>query len=250
VTALEVLGVPIAYLGRDEALARIAELVERDDPAIVAFANAHTLNVAHGDRRFRDVLLRSDLVLRDGIGLAIAARFARHRFPANLNGSDFTPLILELAANRGWSVFLLGGQPGVVERAAERLARDLPHLKVAGMHHGMFPVESELEVAEAIRDSGAEICLVGMGNPLQEYFLARYLQFSAVRLGVGVGAFFDFTSQRVQRAPAWVNKIGAEWVYRLALEPKRLWKRYVVGNPLFLVRSLGRVDPVRSRERD
>jgi exopolysaccharide biosynthesis WecB/TagA/CpsF family protein len=194
------------------------------------------------------VLCNADLVLRDGIGLAIAARLVNQRFPANLNGSDFTPRILELAASRGWSVFLLGGRPGVVTRAAERLVREIPGLQIAGTHDGMFPVESELEVAAAVRESGADLCLVGMGNPLQEYFLARYLTLTGVRLGVGVGAFFDFTSERVQRAPAWLNAIGAEWVYRLALEPRRLWKRYVVGNPLFLMRTLGRVSPITSTD--
>jgi exopolysaccharide biosynthesis WecB/TagA/CpsF family protein len=249
VPTVDILGIPVAQLRRSEAVTTVERLVERPEPALVAFANAHTLNVAYADARFAAVLRKADLVLNDGVGLALAARMSSQRFPENLNGSDFSPAVLDLAARRGWSVYLLGARPGVVEQAAEVLATRHPGLRIAGMHHGLFAVEEELSVVESIRQSGADICMVGMGNPLQELFLARYLRLSGVRLGIGVGAFFDFTAEVVPRAPKWANAMGVEWVYRLVQEPKRLWKRYVVGNPLFLARAAGRAQGARRSTR-
>lgn len=236
--SLRILGVPVALLDHAQALRRIEELANAPKPALVAFANANTLNLAYKDPRYAEVLRRADLVLRDGIGLAMAARLGGWRFPANLNGTDFTPHVLRLAAARGWSVYLLGAEPGVAERAAAVLAESIPNLRVCGTHHGLFAVDEEVGVIEKIRSSGADLLVVAMGNPLQETFLSRYLGLSGARLGVGVGAFFDFAAERFPRAPAWANRIGFEWVFRLAHEPRRLWRRYLVGNPAFIARSL------------
>jgi N-acetylglucosaminyldiphosphoundecaprenol N-acetyl-beta-D-mannosaminyltransferase len=127
------------------------------------------------------------------------------------------------------------------------MRRRLPGLRIAGTRDGMFPVEEEHTVAAEVRASGADICLVALGNPLQEYFLARYLPLLGVRLGIGVGAFFDFAAAQVPRAPAWMNRLGIEWVYRLAQEPRRLFRRYVIGNPVFLLRAIGARARVRAR---
>ncbi len=232
-----ILGVPVACVDAGEALVEIERLVARERPASVAFANAHTLNLAHGDRRYAAVLGRVDLVLRDGSGVGIAGRMQGRRFPANLNGTDFTPLVIDLAARRGWSVFLLGGRPGVAAEAGRRMVATNPDLAIAGVHDGAFPVWMERAVAARVRDTGADILLIAMGNPLQELFMARHLEETGVRLGIGVGALLDFEVGAVPRAPHWVSRAGVEWVYRLGVEPGRLWRRYLLGNPLFLARA-------------
>jgi exopolysaccharide biosynthesis WecB/TagA/CpsF family protein len=159
-------------------------------------------------------------------------------FPENLNGSDFNPLILELAARRRWAVYFLGASPGVAEAAAGRLQVQIPDLTVAGTRDGFFPRSDDASVAQAIKGTGAQVLMVAMGNPLQEFWLRDHLADTGASLGVGVGAFFDFSAENVKRAPAWMNHAGIEWVFRLLQEPQRLWKRYVVGNPVFLVRVL------------
>jgi exopolysaccharide biosynthesis WecB/TagA/CpsF family protein len=113
-----------------------------------------------------------------------------------------------------------------------------PALKVAGARDGYWSPGSDAEVATEIRSSGAEVVMAALGNPLQERWLAAHLEDTGARLGVGVGAFFDFAAGEVARAPAWMNRLGVEWVFRLLQEPRRLWGRYVVGNPLFLARVL------------
>ncbi|WP_037345327.1 WecB/TagA/CpsF family glycosyltransferase [Sciscionella sediminilitoris] len=231
--SITVLGVPVAAIGREQALARIAELIAEPEPALLAFANAHACNLAARDPGFRALLChRAALVLPDGAGLAIAARLRGRSFPANLNGTDFLPVLLGQAAAHGHRVFLIGGHPGVAERAARCLrARGVP---IAGTAHGYHADGARL--AAEVAASGASILLVGMGMPRQEFWLDAHLGASGARLGIAVGAFLDFTAQRVPRAPGWMRRARMEWVYRLAREPRRMFGRYVLGNPAFLLR--------------
>jgi N-acetylglucosaminyldiphosphoundecaprenol N-acetyl-beta-D-mannosaminyltransferase len=126
----------------------------------------------------------------------------------------------------------------VAERAAAGLRRELPELNIAGVRDGFTAPGQEEELLQAIRDSGASLLLVGLGNPGQELWLDRYLDKTGARIGAGVGAFFDFQAGAIRRAPDLMNRLGLEWLYRLVLEPGRLWHRYVVGNPAFLWRVL------------
>ncbi|MDQ3958623.1 MAG: WecB/TagA/CpsF family glycosyltransferase [Actinomycetota bacterium] len=233
---VEVLGVPVARMTAAGARKEIVRLYERDAPALVAYVNAHTLNLASSDSGYREVLRSADMVLNDGAGLALAGRLYGRPFPENLNGSDFNPLILEEAAAHGWPVFFLGARPGVAGRAAERLSERIQGLEICGTRDGYFPPEESSAVAAEIAAAGAGVLMVAMGNPLQETWLNRYLEATGARLGAGVGAFFDFAAGAVPRAPAWMNRVGIEWAYRLAQEPRRMWRRYVLGNPLFLAR--------------
>jgi exopolysaccharide biosynthesis WecB/TagA/CpsF family protein len=240
---VEILGIPIARLSPAGALAEIDRIYSHEAPALVAYANAHTLNLAWTDPDYRRVLGIAAIVLNDGAGVGLAARFKGTRFPANLNGSDFNPRILGLAADNGWPVFLLGARPGVAERAATALQQRLRSLNIVGTRDGYWREEDEPGVVEAVRASGATVLMVALGNPRQEEWLGRNLVATGARIGVGVGAFFDFAAGEVRRAPAWMNRWGVEWVYRLFREPGRLWRRYVLGNPVFLWRVLRDLRP-------
>ncbi|GGM50888.1 UDP-N-acetyl-D-mannosaminuronic acid transferase [Longimycelium tulufanense] len=214
-------------------------LLDRDEPDTVAFVNAHSLNLAVRDHAYRSALHDCSLVLNDGVGLAIAARLWGSSFPDNLNGTDLSPAVLRMVVDRGLTVFLLGGRPGVAERDAERLPRSFPGLRIVGTHHGYFgPGETE-QVVRRIRDSGAQVLFAALGNPRQELFLHRHLPDTGARLGVSVGAFFDIFFGRFPRAPQWMRRLRLEWLHRLRLEPRRLFGRYVIGNPLFLARVVG-----------
>jgi exopolysaccharide biosynthesis WecB/TagA/CpsF family protein len=228
--------VPIAQLTAEQALDTAERLLDRSDPAWIAHTNAHTLNLAHDDDSYRGVLRRADLVLNDGKGMMLAGRLLGHPFPADLNGNFFGPLLLERAAARGWKVFFLGAGPGVAQRAADVMTARLPGLVVSGTRDGFF--KSDDEAIAAITAAGAELLFVGMGNPLQERWIDRCLSGTGARLAVGVGAFYDFVTGTVPRAPGWMNRVGLEWFHRLILEPKRMWRRYIFGNPAFLWRTL------------
>jgi exopolysaccharide biosynthesis WecB/TagA/CpsF family protein len=233
---VQILGVPIARLETEPALDEVERLYEETEPQLVAYANAHTLNLAHANVGYRALLNRAGVVLGDGAGVMLAARLNRAPLPTNLNGSDFNPEILRRAAARGWPVYFLGAGPGVAEATAARWRSELPSLEVAGAGDGYFPRDGEAEVAATIKAAGAGLVMVAMGNPLQEQWIDRNLSATGARIGVGVGAFFDFSAGRVPRSPAWMNRVGIEWLYRLYQEPGRMWRRYLLGNPLFLAR--------------
>lgn len=234
---VEILGVPVARLTAEEALAEVARLAAGPAPAVVAFANANALWLASRDPAYQAVLRRVALILNDGIGLSLAARMQGRAFPANLNGTDFTPRLLALAAERGWRVFLLGAAPGVAEKAAAALAASVPGLQIVGTHTGFIAPEGLPGVIAQIRSARTDLLIVGMGNPTQENWLDRNLAETGARLGVGVGAFIDFSAGVVTRAPGFVRRLRMEWLYRMFLEPRRLWRRYVVGGPVFLARA-------------
>lgn len=233
---VSILGVDIASIDSGGALAEIEALRDRSEPQLVAYANAHTLNLAYRDPAYRRVLTSAGIVLPDGSGVALAARLSGARIRENLNGSDFNPRILELAARKRWPVYFLGARPGVAERAAEILRARCPGLDVVGVRDGYFAASESDNVVAEIRASGAEVVMAALGNPLQEVWLHEHLGAMQARLGVGVGAFFDFAAGAVPRAPRWMNRAGIEWVFRLIQEPRRLWRRYIVGNPTFLAR--------------
>jgi N-acetylglucosaminyldiphosphoundecaprenol N-acetyl-beta-D-mannosaminyltransferase len=186
----------------------------------------------------REALQTADYVLNDGIGVALAARWlGGESFPENLNGSDFTTRLLHMAAREGWSVFLLGGRGGVAWEAGERLRESIPRLQIVGCRHG-YHYDSAADV-DAIRRAKPDVLLVAMGNPHQEVWLHQHWKaLPSIRLAVGVGAYLDFQAGVVPRAPRWMNDCGIEWVYRLAREPFRLGRRYVIGNPVFVLRVL------------
>jgi alpha-1,3-mannosyltransferase len=234
-----ILDVPVFVGTRREAVERIDADYATRQSTIVAFANANALNIASRDENFCGVLKRC-LVMNDGIGVDAASQILfGSRFPQNLNGTDLTPYYFQHTRNN-YRIFFLGSSSGVAERAAARLmAMCGGRHQIAGCQNGYARAGDTMGIVAKIAASGADVLLVAMGNPLQELWLADNLATTGCRLGFGVGALFDFLSGDVARAPAWVRATRLEWCYRLAREPGRMWRRYVVGNPVFLMRVLG-----------
>ena len=231
------LDVPIQVRTFDEAVELIDSRYEQGKPVAVAFANAHTLNVAAADPAFR-LALQNALVFNDGLGVDIASRILYgSAFPENLNGTDLVPNYLRKTKHR-YRIFLLGAKPDTVERAAHRLSASCPRHKIVGSHHGHFESSRVSEIVALIRQTEADILLVAMGNPKQEFFIQKHLAATGCRLGIGVGALFEFLAGNFRRATPWIQRWRLEWAFRLAQEPRRLASRYLVGIPLFLVRIL------------
>lgn len=235
----DILGVPVVAAPGDEVVAHLAGELAAGRRTEVAFLNAHASNLAAADDSFASALRRAT-VLNDGAGVDLASRHLHGApFPENLNGTDFVPRLLG-GLTQPRRVFLLGAAPGVAEAAAEELARLCPQHRVVGVHHGFFADHEASAVARRVAQAQAEVLLVAMGNPRQELFVAEHGAATGAILLVSVGALLDFLSGRVERAPRWVRRLRLEWVYRLAIEPRRMWRRYLVGNVRFLV-ALARV---------
>jgi N-acetylglucosaminyldiphosphoundecaprenol N-acetyl-beta-D-mannosaminyltransferase len=229
-------------LGRpDELLRRITGWAgnHNEGPARrVMYANAHVLNQSAENGALRAALESADLVYCDGYGVRLAAKALERPVPHRMTGADWIWSLAALCEQTGESIYLLGSEPGIAQQAARRLTGTYPGLDVVGTHHGYFEPGSAHDdrVVEDVNARRPSILLVGMGTPKQEL----WVQHNAERLDVDVlwtvGALFDVVSGKVPRAPGWLADNGLEWIFRLAIEPGRMWRRYLLGNPVFVHR--------------
>ncbi|MEP0391686.1 MAG: WecB/TagA/CpsF family glycosyltransferase [Erythrobacter sp.] len=209
----------------------------------INFVNAHCVNTQRNDLDYRDALKKSDLLLPDGIGMEIAAKMHGKVLGENLNGTDLFPEICREAEDQGTGIFFFGGQPGVADRAADWAATHFAELRIAGTQTGFYSVEDEDALIERINRSRAGILLVGLGVPLQEKWIARNRHRLNAPVVIGVGGLFDYYSGRIPRAPKLVRAFKSEWVWRLAMEPRRMAKRYLWGNASFLAHTASQALP-------
>jgi len=234
-----VLGVAIDNVTLREATDHILDAAaDKSQVTSVAFVNADCLNMAVSSSEYAGLLASRDYVFGDGAGVRYACRLTSQPIVDNVNGTDLFPRLCEAAAHRGQSIYLLGGKPGVAERAGRRVTARYPQVKIAGCQHGYFDPACTDTVIDAINASGADILLVAMGAPSQEFWIKAHADRLRVGVAMGVGGLLDFVAGEVGRANPWVRKLGFEWLVRFANEPTRLLKRYFAGNPLFLFRVL------------
>ena len=222
------------YFTSEEAVALVRDSVQHREPLDIAICNAHTVLTALDNPDYADTLNKMTL-LNDGIGINLASRFLNGRpFPANLNGTDLLPSIL---ADVGipLKIYLLGARDEQVRGAKLHIETRYPEHQVVGCRDGYFLDEDVAAVCDDVNASRADLLLVAMGNPRQEFFITRNRARLNVPVAVGVGALFDFMSGAVVRAPGFVRKAGLEWLFRLLQEPRRLFHRYVIGIPRFLL---------------
>lgn len=219
---------------------RIIQLAYGDRTRKVMYVNAHCMLIARDDEQYRRVLNRADLVYADGVGVVWGARLWGHELPGRSTGADFMPRFCEVFAKYGLRVYLLGAQPGVAEEAAARLRERIPDLQIVGVQHGYFRRDRSEEIIGRINASEPHILLVGMGAPYQEVWIDEYCDQLKVPVVWGVGGLFDFLSGRTARGPQWLLDNGFEWFCRLIVEPRRLWRRYLLGNTEFVLYLLWR----------
>ncbi len=231
----EILGMRIDATSYRETAETIALLAADGVAATVCVANVHMVMEAFDDPEFRSIVNAADRVTPDGVPLVWALRLLG--VPAQrVYGPTLLPYVCELAAQRGLSVGFYGGSPEVLDEMTRRLTERIPQLAIAFRHTPPFrPLTSEedMRVIEEIRASGTQILFVGLGCPKQERWIAQHTR-SLSCVMVGVGAAFDFLAGAKPQAARWIQRSGFEWLFRLATEPRRLWRRYLYHNPRFL----------------
>jgi len=234
-----ILGVTITDVTQHWAVEIIEQAIHRDPPkrCTIFFANAHTLNLAAADPSYRRTLATADHVFGDGTGVRWAARLQSVRVKDNLVGTDLMPALFHTTAGRGYRYFLLGSDASTIDRAACYAAEQFPGWTQAGYHQGFLTTEElNSQAIDQINQSRADVLLVGMGNPLQERWIAAHRDRLDVPVCLGIGGLFDYWAENVSRAPAWIRRLGHEWAWRLYQQPRDKARRYLVGNPLFLAR--------------
>jgi N-acetylglucosaminyldiphosphoundecaprenol N-acetyl-beta-D-mannosaminyltransferase len=206
-------------------------------PRTLVTMNAAVLVSMRDDPDLARACRAGDLVLADGVPVVWASRLAGARLPARVCGIDLMQRLLEAAAEHGLPVFFLGAREEVVRALVATCARRWPRLVVAGWRNGYFGASREREVVEQIRRSGAAMLFVGMPSPFKEVWCERHRDALGVPVIMGVGGSFDVLAGFIPRAPRFMQAAGLEWLWRLAMEPRRLWRRYLVSNAVFLARA-------------
>ena len=234
-TSKTILGIPVLAIRWNDAVGLLNRLIAERRFTKVSFLNAHNANLASTDPIFADAL-DDFLILPDGIGVDLAAKLLYGApFPDNLNGTDFVPAFLQ-ASTTPLTVGLLGATRVNAEAASAKLAALAVQHSFVVIHDGYFSPAEEAGIVDRIEELRPDVLLVAMGVPRQELWIARHIDARHCTLPIAVGALLDFLSGAVPRAPLWMRRLRLEWLFRLAVEPGRLWRRYVVGNPLFLLR--------------
>lgn len=234
-TSVRFLGVRIDRVRLPDLLDRVVNAARSNRPTTLLYVNVHCMNVAADNARYRDILERADTVYCDGTGVRLGARMLGLDIPERMTGADWIHDLCRQAIAEGLTLYFLGGEPGVAEDAAVTLRARYPGLRVVGAApgYGVGPA-----VVGAINAAGPHILLVGMGTPRQEVWIDENRAELDVPVVWAVGALFEFVAGRIPRGPAWMTEHGLEWLCRMAAEPRKLWKRYLFGNPRFLWRVL------------
>jgi N-acetylglucosaminyldiphosphoundecaprenol N-acetyl-beta-D-mannosaminyltransferase len=236
--ASRIFDIPIELARPADMLRTIASWVGTGEAHRVMYVNAHVVNESRAVPELRRALETADLVYCDGYGVRLAARVLEVPVPHRMTGADWVWGMAAMCEMAGSSLYLLGSDPPVASDAAKRLQRWYPDLRIAGSHHGYFDLDSPHNdrVIEDINAKQPDIVLVGMGTPKQELWIQRYGDRLDADVLWTVGALLDYIAGRVPRAPRWLADNGLEWIWRLAIEPHRMWRRYLLGNPKFLSR--------------
>jgi N-acetylglucosaminyldiphosphoundecaprenol N-acetyl-beta-D-mannosaminyltransferase len=225
--------VPLDPLTMDETVERCRELIGQSRPVQHVVLNAGKCVLMQDEPDVRDIVARCEVVNADGQSVVWAARFLGLRVPERVAGIDLMGRLIALCEREGWPVYFLGAKDEVLSAFEAEALRRHPRLRVAGRRNGYFRADQEVGISESVRASGARLLLVGISSPMKERFLARNMERLGPLLAMGVGGSFDVWAGKATRAPLWMQRAGLEWFHRFAQEPRRMWKRYLVGNLRF-----------------
>jgi exopolysaccharide biosynthesis WecB/TagA/CpsF family protein len=231
---IHLLGAPLDAVTLDDAVKLVDEAVASRRPTLNASLNAAKLVRIQTDSELRESVELCDLVTADGVPVVWAARALGHPVPGRVNGTDLMELLFAHAAERGYSVYLFGSEPGILSGARAEIERRHPAIRIVGMQHGFFAPSEEEAVVRRIAAARPDILFIALGTPQKELFQARHRDELGVPFTMGVGGSFEVLAGVRRRAPRWAQRTGLEWAFRMAQEPGRLAGRYVVGNTRFV----------------
>ena len=247
---VNVLGVGVSVLDQDRAREFLFQAARDGRRGYVAVTGVHGVSEAHDDRTMREILNHALLVTPDGMPMVWMGEAQGHSSMKRVYGPDLMLNLCEHSRATGFTHFLYGGVPGVAEELKNQMETRFPGLKIVGNYTPPFRRLNDGEIHDLqqyVRETRPDFFWVGLSTPKQERFMAQFMQIlPEVKIFIGVGAAFDLLTGRVRQAPQWMQNSGLEWLYRLGQEPGRLWKRYLVNNPLFVWRAAGQLLGLRN----
>jgi exopolysaccharide biosynthesis WecB/TagA/CpsF family protein len=235
---IDVLGIHVSVTNLDDTVETFARWIDNDERQLVCVTDMNALLHARADERLTKVYNTSGLTVPDGMPLVWAGRKAGFDRMARVAGPDLLERVMAEAADRGWTQCFYGGAEGVAAELRDTFQDRHPALKVVGAHCPPYRPLTEAEDAVVVAEMNSakpDIIWVGLGAPKQERWMAEHRDRLDAAILIGVGAAFDFHTGRLDRAPLWMQRAGLEWSYRLYKEPRRLWRRYLLGIPRFVI---------------
>jgi len=232
---VKILGCPMTKLGLDDFVTRIEEFIVSKRPHYIAVVNVAKLVKMRSDKELARSILSADLIGADGVPLVWASRLLGAPLPGRVNGTDLMYKLLERADEKGYRIFFFGAKEEVLQRVLEVVQKDYPGVSIAGSRHGYFTAAEECGIVHQILAAQPDILFIAFGTPKKELWVKRHLYAMGVPVVHGVGGSFDVLAGVIPRAPLWMQRNGLEWLFRLLQEPRRMWRRYLATNTLFLI---------------
>lgn len=231
---VRLLGIDIFAMRMETVLDVVNEHIVNRERLLIGVVNVAKLVNCRKNTELRKSLIEADIVVADGLPIVWLSRFMGKPLPERLAGIDIMYQLLTLASNHNYRIFFLGAKQQVVQKVVETVQRKYPGVHIAGYRNGYFGESEEKDVAEQIKKSSADILFVAISSPKKEIFLRKWKNFMNVPIRHGVGGSFDVLAGITKRAPLWMQKSGLEWLHRLIKEPRRMWKRYLITNTIFM----------------
>lgn len=245
---VNVLGVGLSAINLDSAVAAVAAALDSKSKGYVCVTGVHGVSEAQADPAFRRILNQSFLNTPDGVPMVWMGRLQGFGQMGRVYGPDLMLRVCELGCAGGCKHFLYGGAPGVADQLKQRLEQRFPAIQIVGTASPPFRplnAQEEADLQQRVAALKPDVFWVGLSTPKQERFMAEHWRQLDATLFFGVGAAFDFHAGLLRQAPRWMQRSGLEWLFRLGCEPRRLWRRYLKNNPLFLLRAFGQLTRLR-----
>lgn len=236
--SVEILGVRVDCLDEARLIDYAMRWAQDCEPRTIYYVNAHSINVAWSDLDYKNSLANASLVYSDGISIAWSSRILGRTRLEKMTGADWIANLCGQVVSRKLTIYILAGKPGVAKAAANSLQKLYAGLRIVGYADGYFQEKDQAAVLDEISTVRPNILFVGMGTPLQEKWIDYHRASIAAPVCWAVGGLFDYFSGELNRAPGWMLSSGLEWFWLLLIQPRKKWRRYLLGNPLFVYRVI------------
>ena len=229
-----ILNTYIDALTMEETISEVEKIIARGVPTQHVVINANKVNLMNEDPELKRIVNECPLINADGISILWAAKVLGLPIKERVTGIDLFLNLVKVASEKGYKIYLFGAKEEVVRKVKKVFEEEYPTLQIVGYRNGYFTEEDEPEIVKNMAESGADMMFVAFSSPKKEYWINKYIDQLNIPFVMGVGGSFDVVAGVTERAPKWVQIRGFEWLYRLVQEPRRMWRRYVIGNAQFI----------------